>query len=192
MSSVAPNQAAASDLLELYPGGYPVEIDVQQAHVHGLGTAMHFLLPPGGHNFPLTHHNERKLVVALAGGLRVQRGPDTLARLRCGQGVLIERHAAHRIHQDGATPSMVGVALWPGAVEQAFRAVAALVAMRGFQRAEIIDLFARYQVQWDAAPAPGGQPGDLEAAPFCDLVAELPSELAAALSARWAPWLRQC
>jgi hypothetical protein len=192
MSSAGPDRAAPPDLLELYPGGYPVEIDVPQAQLDGLGTAMHFLLPLRAHNFPLTHRNEHKLVVALAGKLRVQRGADTLAQLHCGQGVLIAPLGAHRIRQDGPTPSLVGVALWPGAVEQAFRAVAALVAERGFRRQEIIELFARYEVQWDATPAFDGKPAALEPCAFADLLPALPSELAAALAARWTRWLRLC
>lgn len=192
MAGIDKDRAATDRLLELYPSGYPVVIDVAQAHINGLGTAMHFRLPLHAHNFPLTHRNEHKLIVALAGELRVQRGAATLAHLQCGQGALIAPHAAHRIHQDGATPSVAGVALWPGAVEDAFRALAVLVAARGFQRAAVIDLLARYQVEWDAAPVAGGSQEPLATGAFADLLPALPPEFAAALAVRWAGWLRAC
>lgn len=178
-----------ADRLLLYPGGYPVQIDVPQAELGGIATAMHFLLPPRAHNFPLTHSREHKLVVALAGGLRVQRGAVTLARLQRGDAVLIPPHGAHRIRQDGSGPSLVGVALWPGAIEQAFRAVAALVAEHGFQRDEVAALFAAYGVAWDANPPDDGRPDAIGTRPFAALLPALPDALAAVLAERWAPWL---
>jgi quercetin dioxygenase-like cupin family protein len=177
------------DLLLLYPGGYPVQIDVAQEALDGQGTAMHFLLPPRAHNFPLTHSREHKLVVALAGSLRVQRGSRTLAQLHRGEAVLIPPNGAHRIRQDGLEPSLVGVALWPGAVEQAFRALAALVASNGFQRAEVAALFADYGVAWEAGPPDDGQPCAIAKGTFIGLLPALPDALAAALAKRWASWL---
>jgi hypothetical protein len=184
--------AAPFGLLELYPAGYPVVIDVPQAYIHGIGTAMHFVLPLRAHNFPLTHRNEHKLVVALAGSVRLQRGSATLAHLQCGQSALVAPHAAHRIHQDGAAPSMVGVALWPGAVKDAFRRLAAMVATRGFKRTAVIALLAEYQVEWDATAVPGDTPEPLATGAFDDLLSALPPALAAALSVRWAGWLQAC
>lgn len=177
------------DRLLLYPAGYPLQIDVPQAELGGAATAMHFLLPPGAHNFPLTHSREHKLVVALAGSLRLQRGAAILARLERGDAVLIPPHGAHRIRQDGPGPSLVGVALWPGAVEQAFRAVAALVAREGFRRAEVAALFADYGVAWDTNPPDDGQPDAIGTRPFAELLPALPDALAAVLAERWALWL---
>lgn len=192
MYSADPGQTGKRDLLVLYPGGYPVEIDVSEAQLGGLGVAMHFLLPLHGHNFPLMHSNEHKLVVALEGNLSICYDRKTLARLHCGQAVLIPPHGAHRIHQDGPTASVVGVVLWPGAIERAFREVAALVAAHGFQRKEVIDLFARYQVHWDTGTTSGGSPITLEPSTFVELLPALPPELATASKVRWTRWLDRC
>jgi hypothetical protein len=119
----------------------------------------------------------------------LQRGAAILARLERGDAVLIPPHGAHRIRQDGPGPSLVGVALWPGAVEQAFRAVAALVAREGFRRAEVAALFADYGVAWDASPPDDGQPDAIGTRPFAELLPTLPDALAAVLAERWALWL---
>jgi quercetin dioxygenase-like cupin family protein len=178
-----------ADQLLLYPGGYPVQIDVAQEAMDGQGTAMHFLLPPRAHNFPLTHSREHKLVVALAGSLRVQRGSRILAQLHAGEAVLIPPNGAHRIRQDGPGSSLVGVALWPGAVEEAFRALAAQVARNGFQRAQAAALFADYGVRWNAGPPDDEQPCAIAKGTFIDMLPALPDALAAALAERWASWL---
>ena len=177
------------DRLLLYPGGYPVDIDVPQVEVGGVGTAMHFLLPPHAHNFPLTHSREHKLVVALAGSLRVQQGSAILARLDRGEAMLIPPNGAHRIRQDGPGPSLVGVALWPGAVEEAFRAVAALVAQEGFKRSHVAALFAQHGVAWHAGVQDGGRPYAIGTGTYAGLLPALPAALATALATSWASWL---
>jgi hypothetical protein len=172
-------------VLALYPGGYPVTIDVASAHIGAAGTAMHFVLPRFGHNFPLLHERESKLVVALEGELQLRCGALTLAHLTPGQGALVAPQTAHRIVQAGQTPSIVGVALWPGAVEAAFRAVAAMVAARGFQRQEVIELFASYSVQWTSSTPTGCMPHALVTAAWTDLLPSLPPALATPLAQRW-------
>jgi quercetin dioxygenase-like cupin family protein len=176
-----------SDVLNLYPHGYPLHIDVAQAEVAGVGTAMRFELPPHGHNLPLLHTRERKFVIALAGRLRLKSGAATLAELRPGQGVILEPGTAHRIAQDGAEPSVVGVVLLPGAVEQAFRDIAATVAEQGFVRDTVIALLARYGVQWETAG--DAHPHPIPARPGREFIAELPAPLATMLARRWDRWL---
>jgi quercetin dioxygenase-like cupin family protein len=177
-----------SDVLILYPHGYPLHIDIAQSQVAGAGTAMRFELPPHGHNLPLLHTRERKLVIALAGRLRLKSGAATLAELRPGQGVTLEPGTAHRIAQDGAEPSVVGVVLLPGAVEQAFRDIAATVAEQRFVRDTVIALLAKYGVQWET----GGDahPHSIPARPGHELIRELPEPLATMLAGRWERWLR--
>lgn len=53
----------APTMLLLVPNGYPVWIDVAQASIAGVGTAMRVVLPVHGHNLPLIHRHETKLVV---------------------------------------------------------------------------------------------------------------------------------
>ncbi len=177
---------APGEVLELFPGGYPVHLDVPQATVQGSGTAMRFELPSQAHNFPLLHHHEHKLVVALAGQLVLRAGGRVLARLEAGQGVVLSPGTAHRIAQHGPMPSMVGVALWPGRVEEAFRAIARDVAVHGFEKPAIVALLARYGVLWDADGAPAH---DLEVQPFDRAVLHLPQPFAAAVQDRWREWL---
>src|ERR1700750_2355289 len=104
----------AADVLYLFPDGYPVTIDVAQATIGGIGTAMHFELPLKGHNLPLMHKLEVKLLMALRGDVDVRSGRQTIAILRQGEALLVHSGVAHRVHQHGADPCTVGVALWPG------------------------------------------------------------------------------
>lgn len=191
----APGQGKAApapdlvDTLRLYPGGYPVHVDVPQARVGGAGTALRFTLPPRGLNFPLTHTREAKLVVALAGQLELHAGRERSLRLAPGQALLVPPGLAHRIAQHGALPATVGVALWPGAVEEAFRALDRLVAGRGFERAQAAALFAAWGVRWDGADGAGAGAPHLHPAAFGDVATALPAPLRAALDAAWRPWL---
>jgi mannose-6-phosphate isomerase-like protein (cupin superfamily) len=174
------------DVLALYPGGYPLTIDVASAHIDAAGTAMHFMLPKSGHNFPLLHDHESKLVVALEGELQLRCGAMTLAHLMPGQGALVAPRTAHRIVQVGQAPSLVGVALWPGTVEAAFREVVVMVAARGFQRQEVIDLFATYSVHWSPSALAGCVAHTLDTAAWTDLLSSLPPPLATLLPQSWA------
>ena len=179
--------------LALYPGGYPLHIDVPTAGIGGAGTAMRFTLPRHAHNFPLLHTREHKLVGALAGRLRLRAGSQTIAELPTGQAVLVPPLTVHRIAQDGDAPAMAGVVLWPGAVEQAFRGMAALAASGAFQRAAVIDLLAQYGVRWTTAQEPvtaAGVPAALLAPrDFCDLSYALPPLLRAAVVRAWCGYL---
>jgi quercetin dioxygenase-like cupin family protein len=179
-----------NDVLTLYPGGYPVHIDVPQRQVDGAGTALRFALPPRGLNFPLSHAHETKLVVALEGSLALRTGatgPRPL--LRTGEAILLEAGTAHRIAQYGDQAALVGIALWPGAVEEAFRLLDRMVAQRGFEHAVVATLFARYGVRWDAAIAPGGHAAPLEVTSFHAAARALPPALAERLAACWRKWL---
>lgn len=186
--AVAPAPGLA-DTLRLYPGGYPVHVDVPQARVGGAGTALRFTLPPRGLNFPLSHTREAKLVVALAGELELHAGREHALRLAPGQALLVPRGLAHRIAQHGALPATVGVALWPGVVEEAFRALDRMVASSGFERARAAALFAAWGVHWDGAQAAGAPAPDLHPAAFGHAAAALPALLRTALDVAWRPWL---
>jgi len=146
--------ADATDVLYLVPGGYPVTIDVAQASIGGEGTAMHFTLPLRGHNLPLMHAHESKLLTALAGAIEVRSGKHRIALLNEGDAIVLHAGVAHRVHQHGDVACVAGVALWPGAVEEAFRALALMAARDGYDRAAMIALLARYGVAWDADTAP--------------------------------------
>lgn len=178
-----------NDELNLYAGGYPVHVDVSQGQVGGAGTALRFALPLRGLNFPLRHAHEAKLVVALAGALSVRCGAGANPILHTGQALLVAPGTAHRIAQHGDVPSVVGVALWPGAVEEAFRALDRMVALRGFERAAAAALFAGYGVQWDAAVAPQAHAAPLEVMTFQAAVQALPPPLRQRLAACWQAWL---
>jgi quercetin dioxygenase-like cupin family protein len=173
----------SDDVLYLIPDGYPVTIDVAQASIGGVGTAMHFALPEKGHNLPLTHAHETKLLAALEGDVEVRSGGRPIALLRQGQALRLPAGTAHRVHQHGARPSVVGVALWPGEVEQAFRQLADGVARNGYSRDDMIALFARYGVTWNAPAGDATVHADVR--PLHAWLAELPPELAAALRQRW-------
>jgi hypothetical protein len=67
-------KVANSEAKLLIPNGYPVWIDVAQVCIGGEGTAMRFVLPLDGHNLPLLHRQETKLVVALEGQLDIRAG----------------------------------------------------------------------------------------------------------------------
>lgn len=161
------------DLLTLYPGGYPVHIDVSHKDIGGAGVAMRFVLPLRGLNFPLTHTHETKLVVALDGALTLRSGHPHV--LQAGQAVLVPAGTAHRIAQHGEGPATAGIALWPGAVEDAFRALDRDVAHHGFVLADAAALFAAYGVAWDAHGT--------------DVQLAVTAYSEAALAARWQPWL---
>jgi len=179
-----------NDVLTLYPGGYPVHVDVPQRAVGGAGTALRFALPPRGLNFPLSHAHETKLVVALEGALTLRTGgtgPRTL--LRAGQALLVAPGTVHRIAQHGDGMALVGVVLWPGAVEEAFRTLDRMVAQRGFDHATVGALFARYGVQWDAAIAPQAHAAALDVTSFQAAAHSLPPALRRSLAARWRAWL---
>jgi len=173
----------SDDVLYLIPDGYPVTIDVAQASIGGAGTAMHFALPEHAHNLPLTHAHETKLLAALEGEVEVRSGGRTIALLRQGQALRLQAGTAHRVHQHGERPSVVGVALWPGKVEQAFRQLADGVAKGAYSRDDMIALFASYGISWHA-PA-GDEAVHAEVRPLHAWLEELPPQLAAALRERW-------
>lgn len=179
----------AADQLLLYPDGYPVHIDVPQQQIGGAGTALRFALPLRAVNFPLSHAHESKLVVALAGALTLRAGARAHAVLRAGQAALVPADTAHRIAQHGDRPAMVGVALWPGAVEEAFRLLDRMVAQHGFEHEAVAALFARYGVRWDAAIAPGAHAAALEVTSFHAAARALPPALRERLAACWREWL---
>jgi quercetin dioxygenase-like cupin family protein len=181
--------ASAANQLLLYPGGYPVHIDVPQRQIGGAGTALRFALPLRAVNFPLSHARESKLVVALAGELTLRAGARAHAVLRAGQAALVTPGTAHRIAQYGERPAVVGVALWPGAVEEAFRTLDRMVAQHGFDHAAFGALFARYGVQWDAAIASGTHAAAPEVTTFRAAAQALPLALREQLGACWRAWL---
>ncbi|MBN3968826.1 hypothetical protein IMW75_26675 [Pseudomonas gregormendelii] len=173
-----------SEALLLIPEGYPVWIDVPQASIGGAGTAMRFDLPLHGHNLPLLHHRETKLVVALEGLLDIRAGRRRIALLKEGEAVKLNPGFAHRIHQHGEVPSTVGAVLWPGVVEQAFRELAAAAVQNSYQRNDMIEILARYDVVW----ATQSHEYDLESIrvlPFRDWLGDLPEALAKALESKW-------
>jgi hypothetical protein len=77
----------------------------------------------------------------------------------------------------------VGVALWPGNVEDAFRRLAASVAEGTFDRNGMIGLFAQYGVIWNA-PA-SDERVEAEVRPFGDSLDDLPPALSGALRLCW-------
>lgn len=181
--------ASTANQLLLYPGGYPVYVDVPQRQVGGVGTALRFALPLRAVNFPLSHARESKLVVALAGELTLRAGARTYAVLRAGQAALVTPGTAHRIAQHGERPAVVGVALWPGAVEEAFRTLDRMVSQRGFEHAAVAALFARYGVQWDAAITQHGHVRAPKVTAFRAALRALPPALRERLAACWREWL---
>lgn len=185
---VSSSPPAAPDILHLYPGGYPLTIDVAEASMGGLATAMHFSLPPHGHNFPLFHLHEHKLITALAGEVRLRAGAQTLALLSPGQAVLVPPGTVHRIAQAGEAACTVGIVLWPGAVEHAFRQMAEQVAQQGFQRPAMIALLARFDVQWRDAPLPQQPATPLAVGQLEALMDAVPAAAAQAVAQAWAPW----
>lgn len=179
---------ALIDVLVLYPGGYPLHIDMPERAVAGVATGMRFTLPPRGLNLPLKHARETKLVVALAGCLQVRSGHQVLATLAPGTAVVIGAGMAHRIAQVGEGDSVVGVLLWPGAVERAFRAVAAGVGRRR-HGAAVKAILAHEGVEWDrGAPLAAG--AALATQPLAQALGELPVPVREAASVHLAHWLR--
>jgi hypothetical protein len=163
------------DVLSLVPNGYQVSIDVAQDSIGGVGTAMHFSLPLKGHNLPLMHRRETKLLVALEGELEVRSGAQPIALLRQGQAVLLKPGTAHQV--------TVGVALWPGQVEQAFRDMAARVAAGHYSREEMIRILATYDVIWHGPTE--GEAVATEVKPLEQWLSALPAALAAQVRACW-------
>jgi hypothetical protein len=174
-----------SEAIVLIPGGYPVWIDVPQASIGGEGTSMRFDLPLHAHNLPLLHRHEAKLVVALKGELDVRAGRQRIAFLREGEAVKLDPGVAHRIHQHGSRPSIVGAVLWPGAVEAAFRQLAAVISEGVYQRQLMIEILAGYGVIWTNQPVELYQPVS-KVLPFREWLGELPSALARQLEHKWA------
>lgn len=174
---------ASADVLHLVPGGYPLTIDVAQADIGGEGTAMRFALPLRAHNLPLMHQRETKLVVALDGDVEVRSGGRVIALLHAGEAVRVAAGVAHRVHQHGPRPSTVGVVLWPGTVELAFRQLAADVEHGAYRRDRMIALLAGYGVVWSARDAGTAQEHAAEVRPLADWFAGMPPRLAAALAA---------
>jgi quercetin dioxygenase-like cupin family protein len=181
-------------MLRLHQQAYPLYIDVAQRDVAGLGTAMRFELPRRGVNFPLRHQHERKLVVALGGQLLVRLGNHAEAHLKPGSALLLQPGCAHRVVQQGDSPAIVGVALWPGHIEQAFRDIATWVDRHGYQRQAVEAILAPYGVAWDAglerASNNNWLSSDLPDADsyknWIDALDQLPASLAAKLSNAWA------
>jgi mannose-6-phosphate isomerase-like protein (cupin superfamily) len=179
-----------SEPLLLIPNGYPVWIDVPQATVGGLATAMRFVLPLHAHNLPLMHRQETKVIVALQGELEVRVGRERLAFLKEGEAVKLDAGVAHRIHQHGATPSTVGAVLCPGTVEQAFRELAALAARNGYQRDQMIEILARYNVFW-ATRSCEPDPRAVICKPLREWFSELPEPVARVLELKWGDWAKR-
>ncbi|CAI8762069.1 Cupin domain-containing protein [Pseudomonas sp. IT-P12] len=173
-----------SERLLLVPGGYPLWIDVPEASIDGAATAMRFELPLHGHNLPLMHRRESKWVVALKGELELRTGRQRQVLLREGEAVKLQAGTAHRIHQHGAHPSTVGIVLWPGAVEQAFRELAALAASPGFAREAMVDILDRYAVVWtNRAHEAGSQHFDVRTLGEC--LETLSPQIAQPLMLKW-------
>jgi hypothetical protein len=172
--------------LVLMPNGYPVWIDVPQASVGGMATAMRFVLPVRAHNLPLLHRKETKLVVALSGALEIRTGDGQIAFLRHGDALRLEAGTAHRIHQYGAAPSTVGVVLWPGYVEQAFRDIADAARHVPFLRSDMVEILDRYDVGWILFfKPPHAESERLIGTAYPGWIRELPREAAALLQSRW-------
>jgi mannose-6-phosphate isomerase-like protein (cupin superfamily) len=176
-----------SEPLLLIPNGYPVWIDVAQATIGGAATAMRFELPLHAHNLPLMHRRETKLIVALAGELDVRVGRRRIALLKEGQAIKLEAGAAHRIHQFGMAPSTVGVVLWPGAVEHAFRELAAAASIQGYQRHTMIEILARYDVVWANESQEVGSE-TITGRPLNQWFSELPEAVAKRVESKWGRW----
>lgn len=174
------------DCLMLIPDGYPVWIDVPQASVGGTATAMRFVLPVRAHNLPLLHRKETKLVVPLGGTLEIRTGDGQIAFLKHGDALRLEAGTAHRIHQYGEASSTVGVVLWPGRVEQAFREIADAALQVPFLRSDIVEILDRYDVVWTVSfKPPHAESERLVVKAFPTWLGELPREAAAPLQSRW-------
>jgi hypothetical protein len=99
------------------------------------------------------HTYESKLLVALDGEVEMRNNLTIIALLKKGQALVLPPNVEHRVYQHGAKPSRVGVALWPGHVENAFRYVATQVATNRFSRDKMNRIFASYGVKWVAKSA---------------------------------------
>jgi mannose-6-phosphate isomerase-like protein (cupin superfamily) len=173
-----------SEALVLIPNGFPVWIDVAQASIEGAGTAMRFVLPVHAHNLPLMHRQETKLVVALKGELDIRAGRHRIALLQEGEAIKLKPGVAHRIHQYGAAPSTVGAVLWPGAVEQAFRELAAAATQGAYKRSDMMEILGRYHVAW-ATQSNEHDPQSVAVRPFRDWLGDLPEALTKQLEMKW-------
>lgn len=176
-----------SEPLLLIPNGYPVWIDVTESSIGGAATAMRFVLPVHAHNLPLMHRREAKLIVALEGELDVRVGQKRIALLKEGHAIKLQAGAAHRIHQYGTAPSTVGVVLWPGSVEHAFRELAAAASIHPYQRQHMVEILARYEVVWTTE----SQEADSEpvtARPLHQWFCELPEAVAKRVELKWGSW----
>ena len=177
------------EVLRLFPGGYPVHIDLAVNDVGGVASGMRFLLPLNGLNLPLTHQFEHKLIIALRGQLQVRRGRHLIATLHEGTGVVVSPGTAHRIAQHGEAESVVGVVLWPGSVEQAFRAIAEQVATVGADRAAMKAILADYGVVWDQATATPSRGAVLKPQPAAQALSALPAPVFNAVDNHLKHWL---
>lgn len=173
-----------SEPLLLIPNGYPLWIDVAEASIGGAATAMRFVLPVHAHNLPLMHRRETKLIVALEGELDVRVGRKRIALLKEGHAIKLPAGAAHRIHQSGTAPSTVGVVLWPGSVEHAFRELAAAASRHAYQRRNMIEILARYDVVW-ANESQEDDPESVMARPLNQCFFELPEAVARLVELKW-------
>lgn len=189
-AAIAQPASSASDVLELFTDGYPVHIDLAEKNVAGAATGMRFLLPLKGLNLPLMHRFEHKLVVALQGQLQMRSGAHVLARLEEGTALVLPPGVAHRIAQQGTRESVVGVVLWPGFVEQAFRTIAARVSLMGTDKAAMIGIFADHGVVWDAG---GGSPPStaLYPKPLAHVITSLPNPVRQAMLAYLGHWFNR-
>jgi hypothetical protein len=180
----------AGDTLELYRGGYPVHVDMAQARVDGAATGMRFDLPLRGHNLPLRHSIEHKLVVALRGSLQVRHGRHLIASIGEGSALVLAPGTPHRIAQHGPCASTVGVVLWPGRVEQAFREIAAHTSAVGTDLAAMKAILTAYGVEWDSGTTALAPPAPMQAEPLARMLAVLPPAVREAMLAHLPHWLQ--
>lgn len=178
-------QPHLQDVLYLIPNGYPLTIVVPEKSIFGTGSAMQFWLPLNGHNLPLMHTRESKLLVALDGEVEIRSNQNIIALLKKGQALALPSNVNHRVYQHGATPSHVGVALWPGHVEDAFRCIARQVAADQYSRDEMIRTFASYGVIWTAKSTEEHKKHEVMT--FAEALHALPLTLAGAIQQCWLP-----
>lgn len=180
---------SAGDTLELYRGGYSVHVDMAQASVDGAATGMRFDLPLRGHNLPLRHSIEHKLVVALRGSLQIRQGPRLIATVEQGSALVLAPGTPHRIAQHGTGASTVGVVLWPGRIEQAFREIAAHTSAMGTDIAAMKAILADYGVAWDSGSSVPAPAAPRQAEPVAQTLAALPPAVRAGVLAHLPQWL---
>jgi hypothetical protein len=186
---VSPN-TGPEDTLLLHPQGYPVYIDVPQHRVGGAASFMRFKLPLKGHNFPLCHHRENKVIVALQGELEVRTGIEVISVLKQGQAIVIPPGRQHRILQSGTIPSEVGIVLRPGLIEIAFRDLAEIVRRHGYSRILIADHLKKYDVKWDTGEKNRSDKYNTSPVSYSEIVNSLATEIDETLVNVWS-WKRQ-